>query len=96
MWGDKAGWAQTVMFIDDLKNFEKDKSRSLLDLVKSDVKTSKESIAEIEAKEEISETTHKLLVKEETGETSNAKKRLNSLNEEKLVFSSKKKKAKRK
>jgi hypothetical protein len=30
LWGDYAGWAQTIMFIDDLKGFQKEKSNSLL------------------------------------------------------------------
>jgi hypothetical protein len=50
LWGEKAGWAQTVMFIDDLKNFEKEKSESLT-LIKT------ESIDSLQVKVEEQEPT---------------------------------------
>ena len=29
LWGENAGWAQTIMFIDDLKDFQKQRSSNL-------------------------------------------------------------------
>jgi len=85
LWGKYAGWTQTIMFIDDLKGFQKAKSDSLL--VKSESQPNLLSNIKREVKEEP-------IVPEESVDEDNrkGKKRPNLTETDNVVKKMKKKK----
>ena len=87
MWGNYAGWAQTIMFIDDLKGFQKEKSNSLL--VKSESQPNLLANIKRELKEE------PIIHEEEVDgdEKKKGKKRPNATGTDKLLKNLKKKKS---
>jgi hypothetical protein len=89
LWGDKAGWAQTIMFIDDLNYFVKEKNESL------QINTSKEFLL---SSESATASVSNLKTNDSVTSGKNSKKRTNTtVNEipsEKLLMSSKKKRVK--
>jgi len=87
LWGEYAGWAQTVMFIDDLKGFQKEKLETATLSMKQEVitQTSYDDLAK-NVKVEPSTSIDSINIKTESIKRSSSS---NSINNKKRVRKSK-------